>query len=689
MSRLSGPALALFAWAALSAACGDAASTVADAGGLDAGFADAAVEACVLPTSETDPDFTARIGCRADYDAVASPPLIASIPGALSAKTVIDQLDGDKLYFQNSRKFPIHWNFASTHLSGNGLPIVPPLGQFNQTEYYAPDRRFILGALNYYEGPKVWAYEIAPYDTASAAQIEKAFRAIQAAHWDGANLTFHPTSDTVAVEAAKLPVDIRITTTDELFEGIDYQPLNLATSIGLLRFFSEADLQTEYVGFRDIVVLEAIPNDLSTCAGTITDDFQTPLSHINVLAQNRGTPNMGLHGAFTNAQLRALEGKWVELSVGATAWTIREATSTEADAWWEAHRPEPLTIPPPDLTVQVPTDVEDILDIDGLGLRDALRKAVPAFGGKASHYSAFPHIDSLPIPYPKAFVIPIYFYDQMMTANGFYDRLAALRADPSFRDDPRIREAALQQLRDDIQLAPIDPVLETLVLQKLRTEYPGTRMKFRSSTNAEDLNGFTGAGLYTSEAGDPDDPTKPVADAIRTVWSSVWKYRAYEEREFRGISQDNVGMAVLVHRSFPDEDVNGVAITANIFDTLGAEPGYYVNAQVGETSVVLPPPGVTSDQFLYHYDLPGQPIVFFAHSNLIPSGTTVMTRAQTAELGAALEAIHAFFNPVYGPNTPDHFFAMDVEFKFNTEPSDPTRSVLVIKQARPYPGRGQ
>jgi hypothetical protein len=32
---------------------------------------------------------------------------------------------------------------------------------------------------------------------------------------------------------------------------------------------------------------------------------------------------------------------------------------------------------------------------------------------------------------------------------------------------------------------------------------------------------------------------------------------------------------------------------------------------------------------------------------------------------------------------------MDVEFKFNTDPLDPTRtSTLVIKQARPYPGRG-
>lgn len=684
----------------LSAACGDAryvapASPDASAG-PDAGapadatpHPDAAVEVCVLAATDTDPDYAQQLGCTRDYQAVAAPPLVASIPGARSAKTVLDQLDGDQLYFQNSRRYKIHWEFASQHLSANGKPIVPPLGQFNQTEYYSPDRRFLLGALNYYEGPQIWAYEIAPYDTASAAQIEKAIRKIQASVWFGASLTFHPTSDTVATEAAKLPADIRVVTTEELFRGIEYQPLNLATSIGRLRFLSATDLDTQFLGFRDLVVLDAIPNDLAACVGTITAEFQTPLSHINVLAQNRGTPNMALTGAFTRPELRALEGKWVELTVGASEYRVREVSTAEADAWWEAHRPPPIVLGPPNLDVRDLRDVEDVLPLDRMGLREALAEAVPAFGGKASHYSAFPHITTMRIPYPKAFVIPIYHYRRFMEENGFQARVAALRADPAFRDDPRVREAALSQLRADIRAAPLDPSFEAMVIAKLRAEYAGLRLKFRSSTNAEDLNGFTGAGLYTSEAGDPEDPTRPVADAIRKVWSSVWRYRAYEEREYRGIAHENVGMAVLVHRSFPAEDVNGVAITANIFDTTGAEPGYYINAQVGDTSVVLPDPGVTSEQFVYHYDLPGQPIVYFARSSLVPAGRTVMSRAQAAELGAALDAIHQYFAPLYGPNTPDHFYGMDVEFKFNTYPEDPTRSVLVIKQARPYPGRGR
>jgi hypothetical protein len=639
---------------------------------------------CTLDASDTDPDFVAQVGCRSDYDAVASVPLVASIPGASSVKTVIDQLDGNRLYFQNSRRYPIHWNFAFTHCSGGDLPIVPQLSLFNQTEYYSPDRRFLLAALDFYAGPGIWAYEIAPYDTSSAEMILAGFRIVRDHLWVGGELRFHPTSDNVAREAAKLPPEVPIVTTDELFAGTDYQPLNLGTAMGQLRFFSEEQLATssKYLSFRDIAVLEAVPNDLSVCSGTLSSEFQTPLSHINVLAQNRGTPNMGLRGAWDDEALHALEDHWVELRVGAEDWSIRKVTQAEADAWWDAHRPPAVVVPTADLSVTEITDIEDVLDLPALGLADALAKAIPAFGGKASHYAGFPHITSFPIPYPKAFVVPIYHYDRFMTQNGFDLRVEALLQDPDFQSDPAVRETELLALRADMEAAPIDPAIEAALIAKLRADFPGQRVKIRSSTNCEDLGGFTGAGLYESASADPDDPTRPVADAMRLVWSSVWRFKAFEERAYRSISHREVGLALLVNTAFPDEDANGVAITANIFDTMGVEPGFYVNGQVGGTSVVLPPPGVTSDQFLYHRDMPGQPIVFLAHSNLIPQGTTVLTRAQTENLGMALQAIHSFFDPVYGPNTPDHFFAMDVEWKFD-------QGALVIKQARPYPGRGQ
>lgn len=637
---------------------------------------------CVL--DEGDHDSSSEVGCRADFDKLSSEPLNASIPGARSLKTVIDRSDGNALYFQNSKKYALHHDFASEHLSGNGLPIVPGLAQFLD-QYYSPERRFILGALTYYEGPDKWTYEISPYDKADAGMIMTAYESIRDHVYVGDRLYIHPTSETVSAEVAKLPKQFKVITTEQLFEGIDYQPLNLGSSMGQLRFVKADDIESAYVGFRDIAVLDAVPNDISVVTAIITEEFQTPLSHINVLSQNRGTPNMALRGAFNNPDLRALEGKWVKVEVDAFGYKVVEVTKAEADAWWEDNRPSQVQVPNMDLTV---TDLRDmaqllVLNETRSNLGDELDKAIPAFGGKASHYSGFSYMSEL-VPSPKAFAIPVYYYMQHLQTHGFDKQIDAMLADSEFQNDPAVRDARLLALRTAIKEAPLDPTFEQAVIDKLNADFAGIRMRFRSSTNAEDLDGFTGAGLYTSKSGDPNDPTRPVADAIRKVWASVWFFRAFEEREYRGIEHKAVGMALLVHRSFPDEEANGVAITANIFDRTGGEPGFYINVQKGEASVVKPERGVTSDQFVYLFDFEGKPIVFLARSSLVGADETVLTRAQTEKVGQALDEIHRFFLPLYGSR--GGFYAMDVEFKFDSESGvDPQ---LFVKQARPHPGWG-
>ncbi len=636
-----------------------------------------------------EPDFLNMIGCEGDFRTLASAPLDTSIPGATSLKTVIDRADADTLYFQNSDKYPIHWDFASAHLSGDGRPIVPGLSQFNATEYYSPNRRFVSGAITRYEGPGLWAYEVAPYDKADAEMIRWAYQKIAESSPFGDELYFHPTSQAIGKEAENLPDSVKVITTDELYEDIDYQPLNYGASIGRLVFLTAEELETQYVGFRDIVVLDRVPNDISVTSGIITEDFQTPLSHINVLSQNRGTPNMGLRGAYAGDDLRRFEGKWVKLDVGPFEYSVSDATSDEADAWWEEHKPARVSVPSWDLETKELRDIEDMLDLESHDLGEALALAIPAFGGKASHYGAFPHMDNEKMPFPKAFAVPIFYYWQFMKQNGLLDQVTQMLADRRFQDDPATRDRRLDELREAMMKAPVDPEFEAALLNKLNSDYPGIRMRFRSSTNAEDLEGFTGAGLYTSKSGDPKEPGS-VLGAVRTVWASVWSFRAFEERSYRNIDHETVGMALLVHNSFPYEEANGVAITANPFDPSGMEPGFYINVQLGGASVVQPEPGMTTDQFVYQFDFPGQPIVFIAHSSLVPKGTTVLTTAQSHKLGIALKEIHEFFYPLYGKD-PNEWYAMDTEFKFDQPiDADPTgEPVLFVKQARPYPGWGQ
>jgi phosphoenolpyruvate synthase/pyruvate phosphate dikinase len=208
---------------------------------------------------------------------------------------------------------------------------------------------------------------------------------------------------------------------------------------------------------------------------------------------------------------------------------------------------------------------------------------------------------------PKGFAVPLFYYRQFMEQNGFDARVTALLADVAFQNDPATRDAALAQLRTDMEAAPVDAAFLTALRAKLDAEYPGLRMRFRSSTNAEDLDGFTGAGLYTSESGATNDPLDPVEDAVRQVWASVWNFKAFEERSYRGIDHLAVGMALLSHRAFTDEEASGVAVTNNPFDASGLDPAFYINAQLGDASVVLPPAGITTDQVLVYWDSPGQP----------------------------------------------------------------------------------
>jgi len=648
-------------------------------------------KACRIADPAATPDSLASLDCQKDFEALSSLPLDASIPGARSGKVVLDQQNADALYFQNTNKYKIHYEFAAAHLSGDGKPIVTSLSAFNETEYFAPERRFLLGAITYYTGPKVWALEIAPYDTSSAVMIEKLFRAVRAATFFGPALVFHPTSEAVAIEAKKLPRDIPIETTDQLYEGIDYQPLNLGETVGQLRFLSAAQLSTEYVGFRDIVVLDRVPNDISVVAGLITEEFQTPLAHVNVLAQNRKTPNMGLHGASNDERLKALTGKWVRLTVSAFEWKAVEATQAEADAYWDAHKPNSVKLPELDLSVTDLRDIQTVTDIDSgkKVTREAVGQAVRAFGAKAANYSVLVRIEGVPIK--RAFAIPVYYYVQFMKQNGFADRVTQLLADPAFKGDPTFRDAQLKTLRDDIKAAPIDAGFSNLLRAKLAADFPGESMRFRSSTNAEDLDGFPCAGCYDSHTGDPADWDGDLLYAIKQTWATVWSFRTFEEREYQSIDHLGVGMALLVHHNFPDEEANGVAVTANPYDPTGLSPGFYVNVQFGgDAEVVAPPEGVTSDSFIYQYSFPGSPIIYLTHSSLIEAGSTVLSTRQVHDLGGALDAIHTAFSDAYGPGSGNAgWYAMDVEFKFDDEENPGATPALFVKQARPYPGRGQ
>jgi hypothetical protein len=676
----------------------------------------AAIERECVATDTADLESLAEIGCLSDFQALASLPIDVTIPGVRAVKFAIDRFNQSenpigKLYFQNSQEYQLHLDFIK-----DTIQRTFDATSFNINYYGADDsRQFYLGSISYYENLDIWALELAAYDTATPAMIEKMFDVItkERAFFRPA-LAFHPSSESQLEVARQLRADIPVVTTDDLYAGTEYQPLTKATSMGVLTFLTSADVSSgAFIPYYSIVVLDQAPNDISVVSGIITEEFQSVLSHVNVLSTNRGTPNMGLRNAKTNEILLEHRDQWVELVVEADGWDINPVSPEEGEKFYEAHRPEPVTLSPMDFDTTELKDVREILpnyltqhaeaitDEKKKALRESMTEVVRAYGGKTVNYAAMAHLENFPIP--RAFGVPVYYYDVFMRENGFYDRVRGYLQNIDvvtgttidFKGDAIVRQEALRDLRNAMMKGKIDEGLQQALKERFARDYMGpggipTKMRFRTSTNSEDLDAFPCAGCYESHTGDPAR-WDTVLDAIRSTYSSTWLFRTFEERHYYGVDHESVGMALLVHGYFPDETANGVAITSNPFDLTGANAGaFYVNvAYGGEAEVVHLPEGVTTDQFLYYVDASGNNTVYVSRTNqALPKGlTTVLSSTQVGELTAALKVIHATFRNAYATAS-SSWYAMDVEFKF--APQDEwgiatSASTLWIKQARPYP----
>jgi hypothetical protein len=650
------------------------------------------------------PNYLFAIGCMSDFNALASSPLEVTIPGVSSMKFVIDTQDvsePNRLYFQNSQLYQLHYDFVKANLKNPG-----DAASFN-LNYYGSEaqRRFLLGMITHYESLDIWAMELEAYDTATAPLIEKIFNVItdNNAFFRPA-LAFHPTSDALAQVSALLDLSIPVVTTDDIYAQTDYQPVVKATATGVLTFYTAAQVNSGlFIPYNSIVVLDEAPNDLSVVAGIITEQFQAPLSHISVLANTRKIPDMGLRNAKTNQNLAPYRGQWVQLTVGANTYEIVPVDADAGMYAFEQSKPKPVQLPVVDLSVQAIVDAEDILpnymslnndpNISQTELLVPIQEGYRAYGGKATNYSVL--AQTAGVPTLKAFAIPIYYYDKFMRDNGFYDMIDGYLNDDDFNNDPTARMVKLQALRNAMMVGSFDQDFQDQLKAKLASDYTDSdgnpiEMRFRSSSNSEDLPNFPCAGCYQSYHGNPAIWAS-VLDAMRSVYASAWMFKPFEERSYYGVDQKSFGMGLLVHHHFAEEIYGGVAITANPFDATNMlGEAYYINAIYGPDYVVEHlPSGVTSDQFLYDVGSPGTPIEPIAYTNQpLPAGqTTVMTTRQVGQLGAALTLIKNVFRKAYA-DADSSWYAMDVEFKSSYQDgignitSTPN---LWIKQARPYP----
>ncbi len=569
------------------------------------------------------------------------------------------------LYLMNTRLNPYHYYFAV-----DCLGWTLSLAAFNRQTYFTDYRRHLAGSLiahDFYEPkegePGIYTLEFWPTDPVSFEFVELAYdKVAEAMPFASDRIYYHPAGLTQQ-ELYQAELDayqssqVQVIETSELFANVSYSPMNPGEAYGRLRIVQGSEI----LSVQDIAVFETLPNNLSHISGIVTAVPQTPLSHVNLKAQQNHTPNAYIKNATTDPDILAFDGHYVHYVVDANGYRLTAADFNEVMAFLDSIRPTEPQFPPRDLSL---TTIEALSD---LGFEDSER-----VGAKAANVAELARClpDGM---VPEGFAVPFYFYDQFMQINGFYQMAQDMMDQNDFKTDPEIREQRLDDFRHTIRRNSTVPAWMLTALDQMHQSFPsGTSLRCRSSTNNEDLPDFNGAGLYDSYTHHPDEGH--IAKSMRQVWASLWTYRAFEEREFYRIDHLQAAMGVLVHPNYENEQANGVGVTQNIYDPNW--PGYYVNVQLGEDLVTNPEPNSIPDEFLVA-DLLGQEryeIQYIRHSNLIEAGTTLLSKDQVFELADMMGLIQEHFAPLY--NRED--LAMEIEFKITAEGN------LEIKQARPW-----
>ena len=445
---------------------------------------------------------------------------------------------------------------------------------------------------------------------------------------------------------------------EEIYGKASFTALNPGEGYGLLRSLDADELPDPH----DVVIYESLPNELPRVSGIITTVRQTTLSHVNLRAIQDGIPNAYIADALDDEVISGLIDSHVHYAVTDSGYTIRAATQEEVDEHYDASRPADTQTPQRDLSVTSITPLSEI------GFDDW-----ESFGVKAANVAVLGALELPDGTVPDGFAVPFHFYDEFMKHNGLYDEIREMLEDPDFQTDSDTQVSELKKLRKKIKKAETPEWIDT-ALTEMHENFPkGTSLRYRSSTNNEDLPAFNGAGLYDSKTQHPEETLEDgISKSLKQVYASLWNYRAFVQRDFHRIDHMQTAMGVLVHPNYSDERVNGVAVSSD--PAYGTEGTHYVNSQLGEDLVTNPEAHSTPEEVLLN---PDGTYSIVALSNRAPSGKLLMTDDQLAELRGHLDKIHAKFAELYGVEEGEEF-AMEIEFKITSG------NILSIKQARPW-----
>lgn len=620
-------------------------------------------------------------------------------------KFVIDVQEKNwKIQFFNSEKFKLHTEFLKNYNN-----IETTTEEIYKSAHFNEGRKYFFGALTdskrFIAGNSGQNFQISAVDLIPKQDLISIDRLIKKALMFDADLAYLPAGSQVDFVYRK-------ENTESLnFEGVKVANASLKTNevyamgftVGTLRIVSAKDIESGKFlpSSDDILVLDYTPLSLSPVRGVITSRPTSANSHVSLLTDMLSIPFMFSANADRNKSIQALENKKVFFkpfasSLGAKPYTLMEITEevyNKFDSVLINRFPK----------IEIKADTEKISvyrDFPQLASSNS-NLTTSICGAKAANSdfirealrSEFGKEESLKKSL-DGFCIPFYYFDTFMKMNKkgslnlreyALSELSALGESPKVEDihaaTSRIQKAILDAKVSDRHLEDIRAKVESFYANNPLIK----KVRFRSSSNAEDDNRFNGAGLYESDGVKmkhfKNKNLSKVEEALKKVWSSIYSVRAYTARRQFKIDESKVYMGVLVNQSF-DEDARGVALCKMDDDTLVCSVEGFPG---GDLKVTHPPKGKfaeVSSLRIRRYSVGGQMFQYVVsqESTETPQGVRLFTETEAEELFAIFSNLFKAWS-VEKSSDP----SLELDFEWKRMKNSDKSTYMLVKQMREVP----
>ncbi|MFH8487621.1 PEP/pyruvate-binding domain-containing protein [Streptomyces longisporoflavus] len=642
-------------------------------------------------------------------------PLFRTLSGVLAGhpylKVVVDRAE-NTWHLLDTAAHPFHVNYIATRVLGMELTALDAdLDAFNASVYTDPGRRFLLGVLSLHteqeaEGRErtFLVLETTEADTMHGELLAFFYEFVRT-RVDGRLPLLLKPANHGQEEALAAISELRVPRilSHQLFGTRTRTPLNVGEATGRLRFFPthEAYAAAEAgLGWADIVAMPCLPDDVPRVAGFLNTAPITPLSHTNVLASGWGIPNAIVRDLEQLIEKDDLDGAWVRYRVREDEISLDrldDEPALLAPAWHQQR----IRLEPPLL--------EDAPVLALHRLRGADRDR---YGTKAANLGELHHVlDS------RTADLTLFYGRPRPPRENLYGHLAArlglsapsaaelrsraaefvaasvgapqgvalpfalqqrfLASSPALQqgigklkmalelDATDVLDSLCLQLQHLIRNTPVPDAVTAQISQAFTAAAASRgRLVVRSSSNAEDLPGFSAAGVYDSVT--TVHGTGELLDAVRQVWASLVSPRSVRLRHQVGISLDDTYMGVIIQEYVP-ASLGGVLVTCNPTRREDFR-NVYLNCSPGSPEQVVDGT-VLPQQYLYNtVEGGGRTVALGSWSDGLPAAT----RARLADLSLTGRLLQS------------HFSASDVDRPLDIEWLMTEQGDFRLVQIRPY-----